>query len=373
MIVEHVCPKCGKKWQLPATAAHLFTCSCGHGRAANGQRGKRNSVVRDPVKEPCVHKGEERRLVECPTCCGGKTKVKVFGCAVHGECSLGAVAGVRGCQSCGDYRPKVDSRQRPPWITTAQLVADTLSLIPQLPPLAGIIGVARSGMLPSSLLAMQLHLPLFTLRQHDRDIVPAGHGFRLEDARRQGRMLVVDDSIASGNTLAIARQIAAAAGLVAPLFAAVITTNPAASDFHARHLACDHLFEWNFFNSIWLPKSGLDFDGLLCEDGHRPEAAPAKHLPRRSPIPLIVTARPENERAATLAWLKRHGVRAQRLVMWPGSLAERERPLAVSRYKAQHYAASGLKWFVESCPVQAREIAQLTGRAVICPTTAEVF
>jgi hypothetical protein len=41
--------------------------------------------------------------------------------------------------------------------------------------------------------------------------------------------------------------------------------------------------------------------------------------------------------------------------------------------KARAYAESDAKLFVESCPVQAREIAEHTGKRVICATTAEVW
>jgi hypothetical protein len=48
-------------------------------------------------------------------------------------------------------------------------------------------------------------------------------------------------------------------------------------------------------------------------------------------------------------------------------------PLPIARYKAEHFAASGLAYFVESDPVQAAEIARLTKRPVICPAAGEVF
>lgn len=52
----------------------------------------------------CRHLGEERGLVLCPTC-AGKVELKVFACAVHGECTaLKRVDGVKGCcQGCQEY------------------------------------------------------------------------------------------------------------------------------------------------------------------------------------------------------------------------------------------------------------------------------
>ena len=62
--------------------------------------------------------------------------------------------------------------------------------------------------------------------------------------------------------------------------------------------------------------------------------------------------------------------------MWKGGdlFAEADNILAVSRYKAQNYSADGdLTLFIESDERQAREIAQLAGKAVLCPAAAKVF
>jgi hypothetical protein len=56
-------------------------------------------------KEPCVHRGAETRRVASTICCGGeKTRIKVFACAVHGECTIGTkFQGIQCCASCGEY------------------------------------------------------------------------------------------------------------------------------------------------------------------------------------------------------------------------------------------------------------------------------
>jgi hypothetical protein len=55
------------------------------------------------LNAPCVHLGTGRRRVECTTC-AGRVELKVFACAVHGECTTGtrvdAVAAC--CQGCSD-------------------------------------------------------------------------------------------------------------------------------------------------------------------------------------------------------------------------------------------------------------------------------
>jgi hypothetical protein len=59
----------------------------------------------------CIHRGKEVRRVECATCAGGKTKIKVFSCAIHGECALARVDGVRGCSGCRDRQAAASGSQ----------------------------------------------------------------------------------------------------------------------------------------------------------------------------------------------------------------------------------------------------------------------
>ncbi len=49
----------------------------------------------------CQHRGEQLETRECQTCCG-KTKIKVFACAVHGQCSIAKDVGVKVCLQCSD-------------------------------------------------------------------------------------------------------------------------------------------------------------------------------------------------------------------------------------------------------------------------------
>ena len=126
----------------------------------------------------------------------------------------------------------------------------------------------------------------------------------------------------------------------------------------------------------------MDFDGILCEDcsaeddddGSRYvrflETAKPKYLVRSCEIPLIVTARLEKYRALTEAWLRRWGVRCRELVMGPW--AERSRAYDIGQFKGQVYRDSAATIFVESCPAQARTIAEVSGKRVICPATGEI-
>ena len=72
---------------------------------SSGQR-VRVSGAHPPL---CIHRGRELRQVTCPGCCGG-TRLKVFSCAKHGECTIvKSVDGVACCKTCPD---RVASRRR---------------------------------------------------------------------------------------------------------------------------------------------------------------------------------------------------------------------------------------------------------------------
>lgn len=68
---------------------------------------KRNCIG-EPRIHPCKHLGEFKRKQECLTC-QGNVQVKVFSCAIHGECTLGKVLpGIKCCSlggtdACTEY------------------------------------------------------------------------------------------------------------------------------------------------------------------------------------------------------------------------------------------------------------------------------
>ena len=54
---------------------------------------------------PCLHRGDEPSTLDCPTC-AGRVRVKVFACAIHGECTLAKpLPEIACCQGCRDYSP----------------------------------------------------------------------------------------------------------------------------------------------------------------------------------------------------------------------------------------------------------------------------
>lgn len=279
---------------------------------------------------------------------------------------------------------------RPAWIDDHQLAAAAGRLAQLLPPAVGLIAaVPRSGYPLAAIVALHRHLPLAELHPHS-GLRYCQTGYRYQtgprDTNRGGlsAVAVIDDTVASGTALTtLAGSLAALRATGRPVYTAVGFCNPElthAVDFYAQTLALPHFLSWNFWNSCHAENVATDFDGILCPDyqGAADDEGPAylAHLtnapalawPGRRPLAAIVTARLEKYRPQTLAWLRRHDIQHNALVMAPQlTAAERSAQLDPGLFKAAWYAESLAGLFVESCPHQAATIAHLTRRPVLCP------
>lgn len=286
------------------------------------------------------------------------------------------------------------------FITVNDLASDAIKLGNMLPPdVQAIVGVARSGITPANIIATMLHLPLLAIRQTKGDVVQVGNGWRMGGSEhigtdRKAKVAIIDDTSMTGNSFKAIKPIAE------QHFDQYVTgclyVNPLSNmkpDLWVHDLPWPHLLEWNLFNSVLSPNCAVDFDGILCHDcagwqdddganykGFIDNAVP-KYVARKTPIPMIVTARIEKYRDRTQAWLDRHGIRCNNLVMHPAkSLRERQRD-DIAAFKARHFEAWAKShharprpsMFIESDDAQAKRIAEITGRMVVCPSAAKVY
>lgn len=309
-----------------------------------------------------------------------------------------AVANARKAAAKAAISPFSYSGEVPRFISLGQLGNDARRLASMIPSDAkGIIGIARSGLTPATMIAQMLHLPLKVLRQHlhgkDYSIEDAGSGWRLTgNTGGRGPWVIVDDTVMSGNSFRYSMPAVAHLGEV---ITAAVYVNPHARikpDLIAVDLPWPHLLEWNMFNSVMTPSMAVDFDGILCHDcpGGSDDDGP-RYLEflrntkplypvRKIHIPLIVTARLEKYRGETVDWLSKHGMAANRIVMGPWkNLAERSFE-KVCQHKARHFVEFARQrhpvkppMFVESCPHQARRIADISGGLVVCPAAGRCF
>jgi hypothetical protein len=247
------------------------------------------------------------------------------------------------------------------WISTAKLAEDSIKLASMLPTdIDAIVAIPRSGMIPASIIACMLHLPLMTIV--DNQIVPCGHGHRLCDPNPQGqRLAFVDDTLAGGSAY---RHLVDTGLLKHPdLFAVVYSSVPEGDHIFVRHVPFPHLLEWNLFNSCYLPSIATDMDGVLCHNP--PYGTVPLYLPRRQAIKAVITARPAPQRFETMRWLESKCVQYERLYMWPrDTMAEDQRELA--SWKAAMVRESGAEWYIESEPGLS-DLIRSNGVRVLCP------
>jgi uncharacterized HAD superfamily protein len=213
------------------------------------------------------------------------------------------------------------------------------------------------------------------------------HGYRLEDYRDDGDLLVIDDTVCSGRSFTELTPVLAEIGREHPVIrAAVYSTGDICLDLVGKTLQRPHYLEWNFFNSIYAQDLAIDWDGILCpdcpvdkdDDGDRYlrwiRHSPRLHRPVRYPLRMIATARLEKWRGECERRLAKDRIACEQLVMGPWStIAERSENWDPGELKGKPFRDSTAKIFVESCRVQAKAIAEVSGKRVICPGSREVF
>lgn len=89
-----------------------------------GEAGARRNCKERPKPSLCIHRGGQLRQEKCQTC-QGEVRVKVFSCALHGECTLSnKLPNVRFCGACPDVEL---ADPGPAERAVAKLVGETLT------------------------------------------------------------------------------------------------------------------------------------------------------------------------------------------------------------------------------------------------------
>lgn len=249
-----------------------------------------------------------------------------------------------------------------------------------------IVGIPRSGMLPASIIATHLQLPLATPEGYAAGIVHGRSGVPMERGRR---VLLVDDSCNKGRAMARAAAVLRGASITRLAVFGPYQVDPASvCDLWFEVVRGPRVFAWNWNKHIRLPRWGFDMDGVLCRDNTKAEnddgpryaeflaSVEPLFIPRRA-IGHIVTGRAEKYRGETESWLARHGVQFESLTMTPWqSKAERMSAMKFAGgrggWKAEQAKRLGVEMFIESCPKQAAIIAREAGIPVFCTATQEL-
>lgn len=250
-----------------------------------------------------------------------------------------------------------------------------------------VVGIPRSGMLPASIIATHLQLPLATPEGYSAGIVHGRSGAGVTVGKR---VLLVDDSCNKGRAFARAVRLLPNGCKVTRLavFGPYQVEPTSVCDIWLEVVQGPRAFAWNMQKHIRLTRWAFDFDGVLCRDNTKAEndegplyarflrEAEPVFVPQR-PIGHIVTGRLEKYRGETEAWLRRYGIQYESLTMMPFA-TKAERMAAMKEnggrggWKARQAKRLGVEFFMESCPKQAGIIAREAGIPVFCTETQEL-
>jgi uncharacterized HAD superfamily protein/hypoxanthine phosphoribosyltransferase len=256
-----------------------------------------------------------------------------------------------------------------------------------------VVGIPRSGLLAATFVSLNVNIPMTDLDSYiDGKTFSSGatksQSMLDRYPSKSGNVLIIDDSISSGNAMREARnKVAHLSDTRHHIFAAAYAS-------YKRHKEADvimevvpqpRMFQWNFMHHRFLEQSCLDIDGVLCvdptdnenDDGEAYFKFLADAMPLYGPtrrVAYLVTSRLEKYRSLTEAWLAKHGIEYGELIMLNlPSKQERQRLGAHGIFKASFYRSCPAILFIESEREQAISIAALSGKPVLCTETHELF
>jgi len=244
-------------------------------------------------------------------------------------------------------------------------------------PLA-VAGVPRAGTLVAAMIAEYFAIPLI-----DLDEALSSSPYIPDQRRPHGNpdnaafVLVVDDTVWGGRTMSYIRSRKMTGANVR--FACIYATpeNRHLVDYYyADHPRALNMFEWNMLREPWADKAFCDLDGVLSEDWtdgdevthsasyeHHVNHAKVLYRPTH-PVGAIVTGRIEAVRAQTEAWLRNNDLHYKTLIMFPGTVSERN-ATNIGQWKGELYRSSSAKVFFESDYTQATTIHGIAGKPVV--------
>lgn len=252
-----------------------------------------------------------------------------------------------------------------------------------------VVGIPRSGMLPANLLALYLNKPYTDITSFlNGHIYKAGARSQFFDIKDFKKILVVDDSVASGSAMDKCKESLKGVSSdfdISYCAVYVIPGKEKTVDYYFEVVPLPRYFQWNIFNHTSLEKACFDIDGVLCidptdeqnDDGEKYTDfvinAPPLFIPG-SKIGTIVTSRLEKYRKETESWLEKNNVKYNQLVMLdlPNKEA-RVRANSHAEHKANTYKSGSYVLFIESSLSQAIEINRITKKPVLCTENFEMI
>ena len=268
-----------------------------------------------------------------------------------------------------------------------KIILSRLSILPRDFDL--IVGIPRSGMLPSNLLALYLNKPYTDINSFlNGHIYKAGARGQFFDIRDFKKILVVDDSIASGSAMIKCKESLKHLESEFSISYCAIYVIPGKEkmvDYFFETVPLPRYFQWNVLHHTTLEKACFDIDGVLCidptedqnDDGPKYRDfvlnAPPLFIPG-SKIGTIVTSRLEKYRPETETWLKANNVKYNDLGMLDlPDMEARQKANNHAGHKAKAYLSKPYVLFVESNLSQAVEINRIAKKPVLCTENFEMI
>jgi len=273
------------------------------------------------------------------------------------------------------------------YVNYNDLYHDVMAMMPQLVKLDlhGVIGSPRSGMVPATIVATELGLPLAAATPGPLHFQS---GARLKRTRTGKNFLLIDDSVHGGGSIIRSQQLLIKSGMAEQkIRRACVYVSPHSTGkvhVYSKVMPGPRIFQWNLFGCEATANACFDMDGVLCldppvfdDDGpgyqNAIRNAPPKHLPMQ--VGHIVTNRLERWRDITEDWLARHGVKFKSLHMQKYDTAADRRAVKGSNvhFKAGIYQKSRAPFFVESHDAIAKAIFRWSRRPVISMESLRIW
>lgn len=267
-----------------------------------------------------------------------------------------------------------------------QIILQNISKIPRDFDL--IVGVPRSGMLPANLLSLYLNRPYTDLQSFiNGHIYKAGARGQFFDISDFKKVLVVDDSVASGSALKKCKDSLAHLESKFDFKYCAVYVVPgkrSAVDYYFESVPIPRYFQWNVFNHTTLEKACFDIDGVLCvdptpeqnDDGEKYLDFILNAEPLYVPgckIGTLVTSRLEKYREPTEIWLAKHNIKYNDLIMLDlPNMEARQKANNHGSHKAKAYMSKPYVLFIESDYGQALEINRISKKPVLCTENFEM-
>jgi uncharacterized HAD superfamily protein len=233
-------------------------------------------------------------------------------------------------------------------------------------------------------------LPICTVQEFAKGLAPQcgttrNPKVKVETARR---ILLVDDSIWTGTSMANAlAHVSAAPEVGSIMTCAVFSTcsNHSGCDLIFEVLEPPRLFEWNLFHRKATGKMGFDIDGVLCRDpnSYENDDGPRYQQFIKTSAPLITPTYPiggvasnrlSKYEAETKQWLADCGIDCSDAFFHTASNAEARRSSGdYVSIKSAAYSSKDWILFIESDKKQAIEICNRTSKPVYCYENGIVY